>query len=699
MPQSVNIFDPLLGQPNKSNAPAARFITVALAGNPNAGKTSLFNVLTAPTGGRRQHVGNWPGVTVEKREGRYEYGGAEVRVVDLPGTYSLGSYSLDEVVARDYLMGGEADVVVNVVDASNLERNLYLTTQLLEMGANVVVALNMYDVAEKNLRLDADQISKLLGVPVVPTVGTTGRGATQLMAAVAAAANRRRLKPRLRINYGHEIEAHVERLCGELAALEELPPGISRRWLALKLLEGDEKIISLVSGKRTGEAVVHEAEAAAEHLTGVIGDDAAVAVADYRYGFIAGLMRGVVRPRGPSPGRLTVSDKIDAVVTNRFVGIPIFLAVAFGLFELTFKTAQPVANAFGLALNWFGGHVAAWGANAPPLLISFLVDGVLGGAGSVLVFVPNIFFLFIAIAVLEDSGYMARAAFILDELMHKLSLHGRSFIPLILGFGCNVPAVMATRTLETRRERMITIMVIPLMSCSARLPIYVLFAGAFFAGRQGLVVWSLYTLGIVLALAAAKLFSKVLFPGESAHFVMELPPYRVPTLRGALLHAWERTREFVKRAGGIILAASILLWGLANLPPGVPYASAESLLGRLGATIAPALRPAGFGAWGPAVALVAGIMAKEAVVSTLGVLYGAGREGLATALRTVFTPLSAYAFMVMSLIYIPCVATVAVIRRETGSWRWTLFAAGYTIALGWVTATLVYQVGRLLGLG
>ncbi len=689
----------MLGQPNKSNSAISRYVTIALAGNPNAGKTSLFNILTAPLTGGRQHVGNWPGVTVEKREGSYEYGGAEVRVVDLPGTYSLGSYSLDEIVARDYLMAGEADVVVNVVDASNLERNLYLTTQLLEMGANVVVALNMYDVAEKNLRLDTGQISNLLGVPVVPTVGTTGRGAVQLKAAVAAAANRRRRKPHLRINYGYEIEPHIEKLCAELVTLEELPPGISRRWLALKLLEGDEETISLVKGKGAGEALVREAEAAAEHLKGIIGDDAAVAVADHRYGFIAGLMRDVVKPRGPSPARLTASDKIDAVVTNRFAGIPIFLALAFGLFELTFKIAEPVANALETGLSWLGGQVVSWGANAPPLLVSFVVDGVLGGAGSVLVFVPNIFFLFAAIALLEDSGYMARAAFILDEFMHKLSLHGRSFIPLILGFGCNVPAVMATRTLETRRERMITIMVIPLMSCSARLPIYVLFAGAFFAGRRGLVVWSLYALGIALALAAAKLFSKVLFPGESAHFVMELPPYRAPTLRGAVLHAWERTSEFVKRAGGIILAASILLWGLANLPPGVPYASGDSLLGRLGMTIAPALRPAGFGEWEPAVALVAGIMAKEAVVSTLGVIYGAGQEGLTNALRSAFTPLSAYAFMVMSLIYIPCVATVAVIRRETGSWRWTLFAAAYTIGLGWVTATLLYQGGRLLGLG
>lgn len=670
-------------------------ITIALAGNPNAGKTSVFNKLT----GGRQRVGNWPGVTVEKKEGRYEHEGATVRVVDLPGTYSMGAYSLDEAVARDFVMTGRPDVVVDVVDASNLERNLYLTTQLLEMGANVVVALNMYDVAAKSLRVDVAAISNLLGAPVVPTVGTTGQGIAELKAAVAAAAAPDLRASPLRINYGHEIEPHVEKLAAALASLGTLPPGPGRRWLALKLIEGDEEIRALVNETPDGASVVREAETFAEHLKSVVGDDASVAVADYRYGYIAGLIRDAVRSREPSPVRLTASDKIDRIVTNRFLGIPIFLAAAFTLFELTFKIAEPVATALEWALGWLGAQVSFRGAAAPALLVSFVVDGVLGGVGSVLVFVPNIFFLFMAIAVLEDSGYMARVAFILDEFMHKLSLHGRSFIPLILGFGCNVPAVMATRTLETRRERMITIMVIPLMSCSARLPIYVLFAAAFFAGRRGLVVWSLYVLGIVLAVAAAKIFSKVLFPGESAHFVMELPPYRVPTARGALLHAWERSREFVTRAGGIILAASVLLWGLANLPPGVAYASRDSVLGQAGALIAPAFRPAGFGDWEPAVALVAGVMAKEAVVSTLGVLYGAGREGLSNVLRATFTPLSAYAFMVMSLIYIPCAATIAVIRRETGSWRWTLFAAAYTIVLGWLMATLVYQGGRLLGLG
>jgi ferrous iron transport protein B len=668
--------------------------TIALAGNPNAGKTSIFNGLT----GGRQHVGNWPGVTVEKKEGDYQYRGARVHVVDLPGTYTLGAYALDEVIARDFILSDEAEVIVNVVDASNLERNLYLTTQLLEMGSNVVVALNMYDVAEKMFHLEPADLSQLLGVPVIATVGTTGRGIDELKAAVNAAAAGPAANRPVRINYGHELEPHIEELSSQLSNLDGLPPSLERRWLALKLLEGDEKVTALVRGMPGGEAVADDAARAANHLKNVIGDDAIVAFADYRYGFIAGLLRDVVRTKAPSRMRLTASDKIDKVVTNRFFGFPMFFAVAYAVFELTFKLAAPIVGGLEWGLGRLGASVAAWTAPSP-LLSSFVVDGLLGGVGSVLVFVPNIFLLFLAIAVLEDSGYMARVAYVMDEFMHKLSLHGRSFIPLILGFGCNVPAVMATRTLETRRERMITVMVIPLMSCSARLPIYVLFAGAFFAGRRGLVVWSLYLLGIVLAVIAAKIFSKILFPGESAHFVMELPPYRAPTVRGALLHAWERSREFVIRAGGIIFAASILIWGLSNLPPGVAYASRDSVLGTVGAAVAPAFGPAGFGEWEPTVALAVGVVAKEAVVSTLGVLYGAGEEGLTAVLRTTFTPLSAYAFMVMSLIYIPCVATIAVIKREAGSWRWALFATGYTIILGWLVATLVYQGGRLLGLG
>jgi ferrous iron transport protein B len=672
-------------------------ITVALAGNPNAGKTSLFNLLTAPLAGHRQHVGNWPGVTVDIKEGEYDFEGVDFDVVDLPGTYSLGAYTPDEIVARDYILGAEADVVVDVVDASNLERNLYLATQLLEIGANVVIALNMFDVAEKEFNVDLGKLTDLLGVPVIPTVGTTGRGMPELKAAIAAAAMAGRTAQPLDLRYGSEIEPHLDDISAAISSLRGFAPSFRPRWMALQLLEGDDAARNAVREVPGGEAVAAEAAAISEHLSRVIGDDAEVAIADFRYGFVRGLMREAVAPRGPSPERLTTSDKIDRVVTNHFVGVPLFLASAYVLFEITFKVAAPAVAAFQRGLGWLGAHVAGWTASAPPVVTSFLADAVLGGVGNILVFLPNIFLLFLIIAIMEDSGYMARVAYVMDELMHKLSLHGRSFIPLVLGFGCNVPAIMATRTLDTRRERMITIMVIPLMSCSARLPIYVLFAGAFFASNAGLVVWSFYLWGIVLAVAAAKIFSFWVFPGESAHFVMELPPYRLPTLRGIFLHAWDRSWEFVKRAGGIIFAAAVLLWGLANLPPGVEYASRDSFLGKAGSAIAPALAPAGFGEWKPAVALIAGIGAKEAVVSTLGVLYGAAAGGLTNVIRATFTPLSAYAFMLMTLIYIPCAATIAVIRRETGSWGWTLFAVGYTLILGWIVATLFYQGGRLLG--
>jgi ferrous iron transport protein B len=670
-------------------------INVALAGNPNAGKTSLFNGLT----GGRQRVGNWPGVTVERKEGTYRYDGAPVNVVDLPGTYSLGAYSLDEVLARDFLLAEEADVVVNVVDASNLERNLYLTTQLLETGVPLVVALNMYDVAERTYDLEPQKLSELLGVPVIPTVGTSGRGLGALRAAIAAVArDPRRARP-LELRYGSEIEPHLAELTADLANLRGFAPALRPRWTALKLLEGDERVRVAVREIPGGAGLVEEAAAVSDHLGRIIGDEAEVAVADYRYGFIRGLLRDAVRLRGPSPVRLTVSDRIDKIVTHRFLGVPLFLIAAYALFELTFKLAAPPVEALETGLGWLSAHVVNWTAVKSPLLSSFLVDGALGGVGSVLVFIPNIFLLFLAIAVMEDSGYMARVAFVMDGFMHKLSLHGRSFIPLVLGFGCNVPAIMATRTLDSRRERMITIMVIPLISCSARLPIYVLFVGAFFAAHRGLVVWSLYILGIVLAITVAKIFSKTLFRGETAHFVMELPPYRVPTIRGVLLHAWGRSWEFIKRAGGIIFAATVLLWGLAHLPPGVEYAGRDSVLGIAGAALAPLFRPAGFDAWQAAVALIVGVGAKEAVVSTLGVLYGAGEEGLSNVLQTTFTPLSAYAFMVMTLLYIPCAATIAVIRRETGSWRWTLFAVAYTLIVGWAAAVLVYQGGRLLGWG
>lgn len=680
-------------------------VVIALAGNPNSGKTSLFNDIT----GARQHVGNWPGVTVEKKEGRAVHRGQEVRVVDLPGTYGLGAYSEDERIARDYVLSGEADVIIDVVDAANLERNLYLTVQLLEMGAPVVVALNMVDEArQRGIRVDADKLSRLLGVPVVETVATRNQGVSELLdkalqvakGAKAPGDSRERVGRGGRIvRYGPEVERELGRLEEMIVGLPALARGYGPRWLALKLLEGDPQITKEVAAQPGTAELLREAESAAQRVSGLVGEDAEAALIDRRYGFIAGLVREVVSRSRTVEQRLSLSDRIDRVVLNRYLGLPILLLAMAGMFQFTFAVSQPLVGWVEAAFAWLGSAVsgALEAAAAPAWLASLLVDGVLGGLGSVLVFLPPIFTLFLAISILEDSGYMARAAYIMDRLMHALGLHGKSFIPMLIGFGCNVPAIMATRTLDNRKDRLVTILINPLMSCSARLPVYVLFAGTFFAARQGLVIFSLYLLGIVLAIVMGRLFKACLFRGETSHFVMELPPYRLPTLRSTLVHMWERGSAFVRKAGTVIVGVVVLVWALSSLPWGVEYASESSLLGRLGNLVAPVLAPAGFGTWEAVAALMFGLLAKEVVVGTLGVVYGTGEEGLADAVRVHFTPLSAYAFMVMALIYVPCVATIAAIRRETNSWGWAAFAVGYSLALGWIMAVLVYQVGRLLG--
>lgn len=670
---------------------------IALAGNPNSGKTSIFNNLT----GSRQHVGNWPGVTVEKKEGRLTYQGVSHKIIDLPGTYSLGAYSEDEVIARDFILKEKPDVIVSVVDASNLERNLYLTTQLLEMGANVVVALNMMDEAKaRGLNYNVQKLSAMLGVPVITTVATKKEGMDQLVAKVIEAANAGK-ESSLKIDYGNELEEELGQLESTIQNHGQLSAEYPARWLALKMLEEDEHIHNEVKGRAGTADLVAQAEKSATHLLDVIGEDTESLVADRRYGFITGVAKKSVTKRESAEQRLTRSDKIDSIVTSRFLGIPIFLFAMWAVFQFTFTLGDPMIGWVETFFEWFGGLVIAGltAINSSDLVISLMVDGIIGGVGSVLVFIPNIFLLFLAISFLEDSGYMARAAYVMDRFMNSLGLHGKAFIPLLVGFGCNVPAIMATRTLENKRDRMVTILIAPLMSCGARLPVYVLFVGAFFSANQGLVLFSLYILGIVLAVIMGKIFKTFLFPGEASPFVMELPPYRIPTLKGTFIHMWERGSAFLKKAGTIIFSIVVLIWVLSILPWGVEYASQESLVGKLGSFVAPIFAPAGFGTWEAASALVFGILAKEVVVGTLGVIYGVGEEGLATAIQQFWTPLAAYSFMVMTLIYIPCAAVIGVIKRETNSWKWTGFAVGYTLALGWLMAVIIYQGGRLLGLG
>lgn len=678
---------------------------IALAGNPNTGKTSLFNRLT----GSRASVGNWPGVTVERKEGLMRVGGEELTIVDLPGIYSLGAASVDEQIAAEFILRDRPDVAVVVVDASNLERSLYLVVQLLEMGQPAVVALNMVDAANsRGIQVDVTALERLLGVPVVPTVATSGEGVEGLKTRVAARLAALRGEGSFGegrrdfvVPYGERVERVLRRLEEALSGLGITFPGASPRLAAVKLAEGDTLFLSALAKNLHAPEFEEVLQGESDRLEKELGYDLQTAVIERRWGFLSGVAAEAVRRDLSIAERLSLSDRIDRVVTHRLLGLPLFLGITWLVFTLTYLLGDPAADfldgAIGSLGEWLGGALASMGA--PPLLQSFVMDGVVGGVGSVVVFFPHIFLLFVFIAALEDSGYMARGAFVMDRIMHFLGLHGKSFIPMLLGFGCNVPSIMSTRILDRPRDRMITLLVLPFMSCSARLPVYVLFAGVFFGERAPLAIFSLYVLGILVAVAAAKILGSTLFKGESSHLVMELPPYHLPTLRGVFRSAWERGAMFLKKAGTFIFAAVILVWAGANLPLGVDYASQESLVGRLGSAVAPLLEPAGFGSWQAGVALVFGLLAKEVVVGAFGTLLGVGEEGIAAVLPQFFTPLAAYAFLVMTLLYIPCVAVIAAFKRETNSWKWTGFLVLYTTLLAYGAAVLVYQGGRLLGLG
>lgn len=661
--------------------------TIALVGNPNSGKTTLFNALT----GSNQHVGNWPGVTVEKKEGKFKYKGAQYNVVDLPGTYSLGAYSEDEVVARDYILKGNPDIVINVVDATNIERNLYLTTQLIEMGVKVVIALNMMDEAkQKNIEIDLDKLSKELGVPVIPTIASKSKGLDTLIDQSIQSAKESQ-NSNFRFSYGEDIDKEIENIKSILGNSNlEYPT----KWVAMKLLEGDQEIYRLIENNGPApikERLVFLEEKATEYELEIV---------DKRYDFIGNIINKSVKK--PSENIETITDKIDKIVTHKYLGIPIFALIMFVVFQLTFVIGGDILGGYVATLiETIGEYVVNLLAiiNAPEWIISFMSEGIFGGVGAVFEFIPLITVLYFFIGILEDTGYMARAAYVMDGLMRALGLHGKTFISMIVGFGCNVPGVMSTRTLDNKKDRMIALLINPFMSCGARLPIYLVFIAAFFPNHGGIVLFSIYALGIIVALIVGKIFSKTLFKGESSHFIMELPPYRLPIFKYVVRDMWDKVWDFLQRAGTIIFVVVSLLWILSVLPFGIEPYSQESILGKIGTFLAPIFIPAGFGTWQATVSLFAGIAAKEAVVAVLGMVYAGVSEGsqLVSALQNVFTPLTAISFMVMTLLYTPCAAVIGTVKKETNSTKWAIFMTVYPFIIGWIAAVLIYQVGRLLG--
>jgi ferrous iron transport protein B len=719
-------------------------VTVAVAGNPNSGKSTLINALA----GTRLHVGNWPGVTVEKKEAVFFFEGRDIKLVDLPGTYSLSPYTQEEIIARDYLVHDRPDVIINVVDATNLERNLYLTVQLMELGIPMIMALNIYDEAEqKGYRIDVKAMEQMLGVTIIPTVATKKTGLQDLLdAALETAADPSR-RPR-ELHYGEDLEAAasvVERsVIGGHPGLGERYP---KRWLAFKIMEGDERILNDVNLAGIDAAV----KQVTAHLVEVHESDMETVLADARYAQAAGLIREVLRK--PETKKKELTEKIDRIVLNRFLGIPIFFAAMWVMFKLTFDVSTPFvdwidAMTSGPFKRWTEALLGFAGAS--DWMVSLATDGIIAGVGFVLVFVPVIFAMMFFITFLEGSGYMARAAFVMDRAMHAMGLHGKSFIPMLLGFGCNVPAVYATRTLENQRDKALTALLIPLMSCGARLPVYVVFIGVFFSAYAGTVLWSLYVMGIALAVLMGIIFKRTLFKGEAPMFIMELPPYRMPSLRSLMVHTWEKGKHFLIKAGTYILAVSILVWFLLNLPWGVEHRK-DSYLGRMGQVLAPVLEPLGFGNWEAASSLVSGLIAKEIVVGTMGEIYvpkakdekketptfaedlkevgtsfvgalrdsavnvvsGIGissmsaqesseeqeeRSPLREVIKGQFTPLSAYAFITFVLLYMPCVVVAIAMKQEFGTWKWFGIAFAYQMVLAWMVAFVIYQGGRLLGL-
>ena len=691
-----------------------KVIRVALVGNPNCGKTSLFNMAS----GSHEHVGNYSGVTVDAKEGTFEHGGYKFLLVDLPGTYSLSAYSPEELYVRKNLIEEMPDVVVNVVDASNLQRNLYLTTQLIDMNLRVVMALNMYDELQtKGDKLDIKQLGYLLGMPVVPTVSRTGDGLTSLFDTVVQIYENSdpHIARHIHINHGAELEESIGRIKKLIKLNTTIRYKYSTRYLSIKYLEGDREIEKVVEGLPNRDEIIATRFEEHRRIQGILNNSMESAFVDAKYAFIQGAIAETYEPYQGKRRRNTLTDRIDAFVTNKWLAFPLFFVLLYLVFSGTFVIGE-------YPMQWIEWIVAKFGAFVSMImpdgwLKDLAVDGIIGGVGSVLVFLPNILLLYLFISLLEDSGYMARAAFIMDRLMHKIGLHGKSFIPMVMGFGCNVPAVMATRTIESPKSRLITMLIIPLMSCAGRMPVYVLIAGAFFPHHAGLVMLGLYALGIVLAIVAAKVMS-LFFKDDDLPFVMELPPYRIPTAKSILRHTWEKGRQYLQKMSGIILICSMALWFLSYFPNHDAYATPKdqqehSFIGYVGKAMEPVLEPLGFD-WRMGVGIVAGVGAKELVVSTLGVMYAddepvaaasadpeaasdASRDTrLQRALVRSVTPAGALAYMVFILLYFPCIATFVAIRRESGGWKWAILTAVYTIALAWVAAFITFRIASLL---
>ena len=714
-----------------------RTINVALVGNPNCGKTSLFNIAS----GAHEHVGNYSGVTVDAKEGFFDFQGYHFRIVDLHGTYSLSAYTPEELYVRKHIIEETPDVIINVADSSNLERNFYLTTQLIDMNVRMVIALNMYDELESSgNKLDYIKLSQLIGVPMIPTVCRRGEGIDQLFHVIIGIyeggdflsqkgeirseiledlrdwhktyvpdhefgshkeeedARPRGYMRHIHINHGPELERSIEEVKKAISQNEDIRHKYSTRFLSIKLLENDKEIENFISTLPNGKEIIAIRNKETLRIRKVMNEDSEQAITDAKYGFITGALKETFTDNHLEKEQTT--RVIDSIVTHRIWGYPIFFLFLYIMFEGTFVLGDYPMQGIEWLVDQLGNLIRNNMAEGP--LKDLLIDGIIGGVGGVIVFLPNILILYFFISILEDSGYMARAAFIMDKIMHRMGLHGKSFIPLIMGFGCNVPAIMATRTIEDRKSRLITMLVNPLMSCSARLPIYLVMIGAFFPNCASFMLLCIYTAGILLAVIMARIFSKFLVKGEDSPFVMELPPYRMPTSKSIMRHTWEKGAQYLKKMGGIIMIASIIIWFLGYYPQHDAYESVaeqqeNSYIGQIGKAIEPVIKPLGFD-WKLGIGLISGVGAKELVVSTLGVLYTneGDVENVNLSNRIPITPLVALAYMLFVLIYFPCIATFAAIKQESGSWKWAIFTAGYTTGLAWLVAFTVFQIGSLI---